>query len=348
MPAAREFSLMSLGQVLLLEEDAEAARHHKSSSFGLYGCRDEDGTHRLHRDCIDIRLAGPEAGDPAVDGYLEQHGPGVAVIALAVPEPEAALAQAVARGARQVETYPGRQLYGVPGILSPGGYVHVFTRHGEQESLTHREEEGVWDSGLMRIDHFAVCLPAGTLEEAVGWYEGVLDFATTFKEEIRVGEQGMNSKVVQNPLGDVTFTLIEPDPTLRPGQIDTFLDQHGGAGVQHVAFSSSDVLSTVKAMRERGVEFLGTPTSYYEQLPQRLPRLAHAAADLQRESVLVDEDHGGQLFQIFTRSTHPRGTLFYEVIERVGATTFGSGNITALYEAVEAQRTAGPGAHDAP
>lgn len=334
---ADPFALMSLGQVLLVEDDVDASRRRFGTAFGLYSHEESPGVVRFHRDYIDLRAVGPQAGDEAADGYRGAHGPGVAVIALAVADPDRAHAHALSRGAREVEAYPGRRFYGRHAIATPGGYVHVFTERGGAGPHDRRDDgEPVWDSGLMRMDHFAVCLRPGRLEPMVAFYEDVLGFATTFKEQVLVGRQGMNTKVVQNPLRDVTFTILEPDTTREPGQIDDFIAKHGGAGVQHIAFASSDALSTVRGMRERGVSFLRTPDAYYDQLPRRLPVPAHVVASLRGQHLLVDEDHSGQLYQIFTVSDHPRGTLFFEVIERIGATTFGSGNIVALYEAVEA------------
>jgi 4-hydroxymandelate synthase len=194
------------------------------------------------------------------------------------------------------------------------------------------------DDGLTTIDHFAVCLPAGTLEEAVAYYERAFGFELTFTERIVVGAQGMDSKVVQNPRRDATFTLIEPDTTREPGQIDRFLKDHDGAGVQHIAFLTSDIVASVRELGSRGVEFLTTPRPYYAALERRLRLDRHSVQELAELHILADADHSGQLLQIFTRSAHPRGTLFFELIERIGARTFGSGNIHALYEAVEAER----------
>jgi 4-hydroxymandelate synthase len=143
---------------------------------------------------------------------------------------------------------------------------------------------------------------------------------------------------VQSTSGKVTLTLIEPDATRESGQIDEFLKNHGGAGVQHVAFVTDQIVASVGAMAERGVGFLPTPGSYYDLLADRITLDRHSIAGLRELDILVDEDHQGQLFQIFARSTHPRKTFFLEVIERAGARTFGSGNIKALYEAVEVER----------
>jgi 4-hydroxymandelate synthase len=144
----------------------------------------------------------------------------------------------------------------------------------------------------------------------------------------------MLSKVVQDQDRSVTFTLIEPDSTLDPGQIDQFLDAHGGAGVQHLAFGTADIAHAVRTIAARGVEFLTAPPGYYQTLETRLGALAIPASELEKLNVLADRDRWGDLFQIFTRSTHERRTFFMELIERQGALTFGSANIRALYEAL--------------
>jgi 4-hydroxymandelate synthase len=205
------------------------------------------------------------------------------------------------------------------------------------ETATERgAEEG--RPGLRRVDHFAVCVEAGQLNAVIGHYEATLGFRTIFEERIVVGTQAMDSKVVRSPSGELTLTVIEPDPGRDRGQIDEFLEQHGGAGVQHVAFDTENVVHAVGALRDRGVEFLNTPSSYYDLLNRRVEVSSHRVDELRELDVLVDFDHAGQLFQIFTRSAHPRHTFFFEIIERQGAQTFGSGNIKALYEAVEAER----------
>ncbi|WP_342354221.1 VOC family protein [Streptomyces inhibens] len=182
-----------------------------------------------------------------------------------------------------------------------------------------------------------MCLEPGRLGPTVEYYERALGFSAVFTERIIVGSQAMDSIVVQNDAGTVTLTLIEPDTTRKPGQIDRFITAHGGAGVQHVAFTSDDIIKSVGLLASRGIEFLDTPSTYYDLVPGRLTLSRHSVDELRDLNILVDQDQDGQLLQIFTRSVHPRGTLFFEVIERLGARTFGSGNIKALYEAVELQ-----------
>jgi 4-hydroxymandelate synthase len=186
---------------------------------------------------------------------------------------------------------------------------------------------------LHTIDHIAICVQSQTLTPTAKYYEDVFGFTEIFDEYIEVGGQGMDSKVVQSKSKLVTLTLLEPDSARKPGQIDDFLQWHAGAGVQHVAFSTGNIVAAVSALADHGVRFLGTPASYYETLTERVGELDAPVDRLRELGGLVDRDHWGQLLQIFTESMHVRRTLFLEIIERRGALTFGSGNIRALYEA---------------
>ena len=229
------------------------------------------------------------------------------------------------------------------GVAAFGDVAHTFVRPGELLTLcagpaadTVAEPEPL--ALLDAIDHVAACVPAGELAPATRFYEDVLGFTEIFEEFIQVGDQAMNSRVVQSPAGGVTFTLLEPDERGMPGQLDDFLKAHDGAGVQHLALRTDDIATAVRTLSGRGVFFLSSPGSYYDDLEQRLGRVGVPVDTLRELNVLVDRDNEGELFQIFTRSTHPRRTFFVEVIERLGALTFGTANIKALYEAVERDR----------
>ncbi|MFG2916001.1 4-hydroxyphenylpyruvate dioxygenase [Kitasatospora sp. NPDC048298] len=270
-----------------------------------------------------IRLHLTSAADPEhpVAEYVARHGDGVAVLALGCADPAAALERAERHGARVLDR---------AGALIEG-FGDTALRLVHLPDAEPTPEPRLLDD----LDHVAICLPAGALAHAVRFCEAALGFRTVFEEYIEVGEQAMDSAVVQSASGAVTFTLIEPDSTRRPGQIDEFLAAHGGAGVQHLAFGTRDIARAVRTAREHGVEFLTTPGAYFDALAERLGGAAVPVATLRELHVLVDQDHGGRLFQIFARSTHPRRTFFLELIERRGAGTFGTANIKALYEAVE-------------
>ncbi|GAA2797563.1 4-hydroxyphenylpyruvate dioxygenase [Kitasatospora sp. CM 4170] len=294
-----------------------------------------------------IRLHFHSAADPAhpVARYAARHGDGVAVIALGCTDPRASLERAERHGAVVLDRAGGLvagfgdlALRFVPQPDRPPAGADAAAPAGEAAGrATAAQPAGAL---LEALDHAAICVPAGELAPAVRFCEAALGLHRIFGEYIEVGEQAMDSSVVQSASGEVTFTLIEPDTGRRPGQIDTFLADHDGAGVQHLAFRTDDIAAAVRAGRARGVEFLSTPGTYYDALAERLGGTAIPVGTLRELDVLVDQDHGGQLFQIFARSTHPRRTFFLELIERQGAGTFGTANIKALYEAVERQRAA--------
>jgi 4-hydroxymandelate synthase len=298
----------------------------------------------------EIRLLLTEASgdDHPSSGYVDRHGDGVAVIALGTADARGAFTDAVRRGAVPVREPAEHDGVITASIRAFGDVVHTFVQRPEDAASRIRPwpapgavVPAAFESGLRAVDHIAVCLEAGQLDSVVGFYVDVLDFRTIFEERISVGSQAMNSTVVQSASGAITLTMLEPDPTREPGQIDDFIRNHDGPGVQHIAFRTDNIVRSVRIMRERGVAFLASPQTYYALLRQRLEPSRHSVDALRDHSVLVDEDHDGQLFQIFTRSVHPRNTLFMEVVERDGASTFGSGNIGALYEAVELHRAAG-------
>jgi 4-hydroxymandelate synthase len=190
------------------------------------------------------------------------------------------------------------------------------------------------------LDHVAVCLTGGTLAGVADFYSDGFGLARYSSEYTVVGDQAMDSIVVRSASGRITFTLLEPDLSRKPGQLDAFLARNAGPGVQHLAFLVDDIIPAVYEFSERGVEFLRTPDTYYEMLAERIPGLQDEINDLRGANVLADRDEWGYLLQLFTRSPYERSTLFYELVQRRGAQGFGSANIKALYEAVERERLA--------
>ena len=282
--------------------------------------------------------------------YVLRHGDGVAVVALRVDDAAESFTELVRRGAEPISPPKAYSDDSTTVVIAEvagfGDVVHrLVQRDGESflpGAIEMAEREPAEHPMFHKIDHLAICVPAQQLQATSNFYQQVYGFAEIFTEHIEVAGQGMNSVVVQSPSGEVTFTLIEPDTDRRAGQIDDFLQWHAGAGVQHVALITDDIVSAVDRLAARGVRFLTTPASYYQTLQERVGALDAEIADLRRLGILVDRDHWGQLLQIFTESTHVRRTLFLEVIERRGARTFGSGNIKALYEAKEREMVHAP------
>ncbi len=304
---------------------------------------------------IQILLTSAVSADHPAAEYVRRHGDGVAIIAFSVDDATAAFDQAVRLGADGVaEPAVYERDFSRVRFATVSGFGDVahrlVERHGPAEDFapcaieTWVAPDGVGAEGedddvVDTIDHVALCLPTGTLAEVVARYCDVFGFDQIFEERIEVGSQAMDSKVVQCPSGAVTFTMLEPSGS-EPGQIDQFLHSHGGAGVQHVAFGTADISTAVRTLQERGVRFLTTPPAYYDALQRRLGVAEIPVQQLRDLNVLADRDSWGMMFQIFTQSVHPRRTLFFELIERRGALTFGSRNIRALYEAVERERVA--------
>jgi 4-hydroxymandelate synthase len=347
-------NLLDIDHVELYVGDARQMAYYLCTAFGFRICGQggpETGlagqrSLLLRQGGVQVLLTSALTADHPVAEYVSRHGDGVAVIAFGTDDVEQTFAAAVAAGAAPV-TQPRRYARGDASVVvaTVSGFddvVHRLVRRdgpageflpGPIEMIAADPESG--DELLQVIDHVAVCLPAGELEPTVRYYEDAFGFTQIFTEYIEVGEQGMESQVVQSPSGGITFTLLQPDLRRRAGQIDDFLTWHGGAGVQHLAFRTGDIVGAVRTFGRRGVGFAATPASYYDVVRDWLdPRDADVAA-LRELGVLVDRDHWGLMFQIFMQSMHVRRTLFFELIERHGARTFGTSNIKALYEAKE-------------
>jgi 4-hydroxymandelate synthase len=342
-------NVRSIDHVELYVGDARQAAYLLCTAYGFRVAGDS-GTggarrtlHLRHGDVHVLLTSALSADDPVAD-WVARHGDGVAVIALAVPDAVAAYRSAAARGAFVVSP---PQEYGQVVTATVAGFGDVVHR------LVQRSGTSFWpglvepvpaepDEGLLDvIDHAAICVPAGELDATVAYYRDVFGFDQIFTEYIEVGGQAMASKVVQSRSGGATFTLIEPDPARQAGQIDDFLRWHGGAGVQHLAFRSCDIVTAIDTFAARGAGFLPAPGSYYDALADRLDGASDLPVEaLRPRGILVDSDHGGQLFQIFAQSMHVRRTFFLEIIERHGALTFGTSNIKALYEAKERELSA--------
>jgi 4-hydroxymandelate synthase len=356
MPSSRPFDDVQVDHIEYTVGDLPAATGWLVDGYGfsVFAAPESPTTTRpvrsagLRQGRIELVLTEPAVDDHPATAYLERHGDGVSDIALRVPDAAAAFAQAVRRGARPTSSPVRRGTTVTASVIAFGDVTHTFVQRDQPGDrlpwLGGTPGVAGTGTGLHGVDHFAVCLEPGQLDPTVDFYTAVLDFDMIFTERIVVGTQAMNSKVVQSRSAAVTLTLIEPDTSREPGQIDGFLKNHGGAGVQHVAFVTDDIVSSVGTISGRGIEFLRTPATYYQLLAERVELTRHTGDALRALNVLVDEDPGGQLFQIFARSTHERDTFFVEVIERFGARTFGSSNIKSLYEAVELQRAQG---HDA-
>lgn len=195
--------------------------------------------------------------------------------------------------------------------------------------------------GLKAIDHIVANVEEGKMEEWVRWYERVLGFKQLVHfddKDISTDYTALMSKVMQNGTGRIKFPINEPAKAKRRSQIDEYLDFYGGPGVQHIALATDNIVQTVRAMRANDVSFLRVPPAYYDMLPARVGKIDENLHDLAELGILVDRDDEGYLLQIFTKPVEDRPTLFFEVIERHGARSFGKGNFKALFEAIEREQ----------
>jgi 4-hydroxyphenylpyruvate dioxygenase len=228
-------------------------------------------------------------------------------------------------------------------VQTYGNLIHRFIERGDYRgfflpgyrSLAAESVSGPW---LLELDHVALSVPAGELDRIIELYVNTLDLKVTHEENIVTQYSAMNSKVVQNSSGTVRFPIMEPGLGQRKSQIEEFLKYNNGPGVQHLAFSCKDIIESVRTFRRSGAEFLVTPSAYYDMLSGRIGDLNRDVALLRELNILVDRDEWGYLLQIFSKPITGRPTLFFELIQREGARGFGSGNIRALFDAVEKEQ----------
>jgi 4-hydroxyphenylpyruvate dioxygenase len=195
--------------------------------------------------------------------------------------------------------------------------------------------------GLLAIDHCVGNVELGRMEHWVEFYERVLGFTEMIHfsdEDISTEYSALMSKVMSDGEGKIKFPINEPAEGKRKSQIEEYLEFYGGPGVQHVAMTTSNIVETVEALKERGIGFLETPDAYYEEVGDRVGEIDESYEDLRRLKILADRDDDGYLLQIFTKTAQDRPTLFFEVIERHGARGFGDGNFKALFEAIEREQ----------
>jgi 4-hydroxyphenylpyruvate dioxygenase len=299
----------------------------------------------------DIRLVLTSGLNPdsPISRHVALHGDGVKDVAFRVDDVAAAFQTAVERGARAVaephvhEDERGRVVRATIG--APGDTVHSLVERDGYAGARFPGFEAITNApatrpvGLVEVDHVAVSMEQGQLDHWVAFYKDVLGFHQSHHEMVWTKNSSMNSKVVEDPSGKIKFPIQEPSQAGTNSQVQEYLNFNHGSGAQHVAFLCDDICFTVRAIRENGVRFLEIPGTYYEVLEERVGAIQPAVmAEYQELGILVDSDDDGRLMQIFSEPVEARPTMFVEVIERRGARGFGSGNIKALFEAVERQQ----------
>jgi 4-hydroxyphenylpyruvate dioxygenase len=298
---------------------------------------------------ITLVLTGALGSDSDIARHQHKHGDGVKVIALSVPDAARAYRVALERGARGVtEPHERSDRHGtvrLASIATYGDTLHTFVERGSYDGAFlpgfEAREGTAPDAGLLTIDHIVGNVELGHMEEWVRFYEdvfGMTEMIHFTDENISTEYSALMSKVVADGKGRIKFPINEPAEGRRKSQIDEYLEYYEGAGAQHIAVATRDIVRTVEHLAARGVEFLRTPESYYDEVPERVGEIEEDLADLRRLGILVDRDDEGYLLQIFTKPVGDRPTLFFEIIERHGARGFGEGNFKALFEAIEREQ----------
>ena len=304
---------------------------------------------RLEQGRIRLVLTGALTADHEIGLHAARHGDGAKVIALSVPDVDHAYREATARGARGVrEPWEESDDHGTirfAQIETYGETLHTFVDrsnyHGPFKPGFEARDRSAGDVGLLAIDHIVGNVELGAMETWVKFYEdvfGMTEMLHFTDEAISTEYSALMSKVVTSGNGRVKFPINEPAEGKRKSQIDEYLEFYDGAGAQHIAVATRDIVRTVTEMRERGIEFLNVPETYYDDVPERIGEIKESLEDLRRLGILVDRDDEGYMLQIFTKPIADRPTMFYEVIERHGARGFGEGNFKALFEAIEREQ----------
>jgi 4-hydroxyphenylpyruvate dioxygenase len=307
-------------------------------------------SYALQQGNIRLVLSSALSADHEISRHVAEHGDGVKVIALEVPDAAAAFEAATSRGARAaLEPSETRDDFGVLRTSTVKAYGDTwleFVERGDYAGafapgyrrVGRANGNGV---GLHTVDHIVGNVELGAMNEWVEFFGRALGFTQLVHfddKAISTEYSALMSKVMQDGSGKIKFPINEPAEGKKRSQIQEFLDFYRGPGVQHIACQTDDIVRTVRTMRERGIEFLHIPGSYYENLPDRVGEIEQRVDDLAELGILADRDEDGYLLQIFTKPVQDRPTVFYEVIERHGARGFGEGNFKALFESLEKEQ----------
>ncbi|HEY3105249.1 MAG TPA: 4-hydroxyphenylpyruvate dioxygenase [Gaiellaceae bacterium] len=302
----------------------------------------------------DIRLVVTSAlrEEHEITRHHARHGDGVKDISLAVPDATEAYRQAVQRGARGIRE-PNRveDEHGsveLSAIATYGDTIHTFVDRSGYDGpflpgfvSVSSNGQARGDAGLVDIDHIVGNVELGRMDDWVEFYERVFGMTNILHfgdDQIQTEYSALMSKVMSDGEGKIKFPINEPAEGKRKSQIEEYIEFYGGAGAQHIALTTNNIVATVQNLKERGLLFLDTPDTYYEDAPDRVGEIEEDYAELREHKILVDRDDDGYLLQIFTKTAQDRPTLFFEVIERHGARGFGDGNFKALFEAIEREQ----------
>jgi len=339
--------------------NCKQAAHYYQSAFGFQplayagletGLKDRE-SYVVQQGKIRLVLTSPLHGGTAIGQHIDKHGDGVKVVALWVDDARDAFYETISRGAKPyMEPIEEKDNHGTvirSGIHTYGDTVHIFVERSQYNGV-FLPNFRAWTPdyhpspvGLKFVDHMVGNVGWNEMNEWVDFYGRVMGFSQLVSfddKDISTDYTALMSKVMSNGNGRIKFPINEPAEGKKKSQVEEYLDFYEGAGIQHLAVATDDMITTVTHLRERGVEFLRVPDSYYVELRERIGDIDEEIEQLKALGILVDRDEEGYLLQIFTKPIEPRPTMFFEIIQRKGAKSFGKGNFKALFEAIEREQ----------
>jgi 4-hydroxyphenylpyruvate dioxygenase len=342
--------------------NAKQAAHYYMSAFGFQalayagpetGVKDR-ASYAVRQHKLTFVLTTPIRSNNEIADHIYKHGDGVKVLALRVDDARDAWHQTTSRGAKSyMEPKVMKDDNGeavISGIHTYGDTVHLFIERKNYHGAFlpgYRAWGNPWfkpeDTGLEYVDHCVGNVSWNQMNPWVKFYEDVMGFKNILSfddNDISTEYSALMSKVMSNGNGYVKFPINEPAEGKKKSQVEEYLEFYDGEGVQHVAMATKDIVTTVRQLRSRGVEFLQVPQSYYDDLFERVGTIEEDLGPLRELGILVDRDEEGYLLQLFTKPVEDRPTLFFEIIQRKGAKSFGKGNFKALFEAIEREQEA--------
>jgi 4-hydroxyphenylpyruvate dioxygenase len=351
--------LLGTDYVELYVGDAKQSAHFFKSAMGFRsvafagletGLKDRV-SYVVKQDKIRLVLTSPLIPGTDIGQHIDTHGDGVKTVALWVEDAEKAWKETTARGAKSyLEPETIEDEHGIvkrSGIHTYGDTVHVFIERKAYDGIFlpgFKKWESDYEpepTGLKFVDHMVGNVGWNEMKQWCEFYGKTMGFAQIVSftdEQISTEYTALMSKVMSNGNGRIKFPINEPAEGKKKSQIEEYLDFYKGAGVQHIAVATNNIMETVSAMRSRGVEFLYVPETYYDDLLERVGQIDEDVEVLKEHGILIDRDEEGYLLQIFTKPIVDRPTLFFEIIQRKGAQSFGVGNFKALFEAIEREQ----------
>ncbi|MCX6172257.1 MAG: 4-hydroxyphenylpyruvate dioxygenase [Flavobacterium sp.] len=344
--------------------NAKQSAHYYKTAFGYQslaysgletGVKDR-ASYVLKQDKIRLVLTTPLNPDSPINQHIVKHGDGVKVVALWVEDATKSFEETTKRGARPfMEPTVEKDEHGEvvrSGIYTYGETVHIFVERKNYNGIFlpgYKEWKSDYNPsavGLKYIDHMVGNVGWGEMNQWVKFYEDVMGFVNFLSfddKQIHTEYSALMSKVMSNGNGRIKFPINEPAEGKKRSQIEEYLDFYGGPGVQHIAIATDDIITTVSQLRARGVEFLSAPPhAYYQAIPERLgvhmDMMKEDINEIEKLAIMIDADEDGYLLQIFTKPVEDRPTLFFEIIQRMGAKGFGAGNFKALFESIEREQ----------